>query len=914
MKKKASLRISILKVYKGFLIRFLSAISILTLQILTISPSYSNQNEEDIRQAPCESLYLHTNGHTFLPGDTLWFKAYNWEFEKLRPSELSQFLNIGLFKASGDLILNQKHKLENGLSDGDLILPDSLIPGSYLLKAYSNYTNPENSESVFYKRIKLLSENEIQLKLNLEDSIFSLGDQVKGSIEAIGVKGSRLGKVKIQMQLLQGESVVKKLNLIIGNEGIETFKIKIPDELTQETLILTSTLNHSQLTGISSIYIPLKEIPPSIQFFPEGGDVISGISSIIAFKALDPLGNPFDFSGEIIRPDGTMVNKVSSQFLGMGKFNLAYQASDSLKLQIIHPLGHKQLYDLPIPLENGYTFELLESKINEIRISVNSSFSMPDGNLKVIVQIRGKEYFSKTIKLDELKNYAIPTQSFPIGIAQITILDSKGIPKTERLVFVNQERKLNIKITKIKSEYKSKDKVEIEVDVTDQQGEPAPSLLSMSVHKMNDNELPEWNHNLMSTLLLKSDLKGEILFPGFYFSDQPGAKKALDLLMLTQGWRRFNTKKITTKSPLKSYGLSGSVTRKNGKPVKNASLVLFNSENYGVINTSADKMGKFSFNGQDFASIATANKLVLSATTQSENPHVHLLLNQDQTIKINPNITFENLKTEAQKTNYLAQQRKLTDIENEDEELPDFNKESILLEGVTITARKKVIFTEEVYTKQFASKKVSGDELSYYVSGGTRQAFLDMMRKVAGHFKIENGGKILFRGNNHVYASRNQGAAIVLNEQLVGFDYREIMHLDPAEFESIEVFKSAAAALKYTPYGLGGLIRITLKKGFTKEVLKEIRNTKSSNIESIPGFKVAREFYSPVYTNDKQKQSTLDLRNTLFWEPNLIIDKSGKARVQYFNSDIKANFLIQIEGINPLGHIGYSISKYKVVK
>lgn len=889
-----------------------------SVQTFGAPPSYSNQNVAYTDPPLHEALYLHTNGSVFSSGDTIWFKAYNCDSRNLKPSGLSQFLNVCLLNSDGEQLLNQKHKLQNGQAHGDLFLPDSLKTGSYLLAAYSNYFDGKNPENVFYKRIKLTSENEVQLKIVLKDSLYALGQKLEGSIEALGVNGVRLGKVKIQMQLVQGEVVVEKYNFNIGEDGVSDFSIYIPDLISsKEPLLLQSTLNHAQLTGNSTLYIPLKQLAPDLQFFPEGGDVIANTLTNIAFKAIDAIGNPFDFSGEIVHKDGSVVTTISSQILGMGELSLSYVAEDSLQLKILQPSGYDQSYPLPQPIDSGYIFRVDEMLKDEIKLSIHSNLKSPETKHTISVQIRNKNHFTKTLPLSELNSYSIPTINFPIGVACITLLDENGIPKAERLVFVNQDRKQHIKIENLKKTYKNKDQVKIDVQLTNHLGKPVFGNFSMSVVKLDSDYVADWEENIMSTLLLKPELRGEIVCPGFYFSDDSLAKQALDLLMLTNGWRRFKSDKSLSLNEVQfagvpeTKGINGRVVKPNGKPAKNASLVLFNAENFGALNVHTDKTGKFSIDGKGFSDLADAKSLVLSATGSGGNTNLKILIEPDNLSLNNTEISFSGLSSDARKNYYFTQRNK---YEKEKlDALPDFSKESISLQGVTITARKKVIFQEEVYTKKFASKKVTGDELSYSLSGGTNLAFLDMMRKVAGHFNVDpDMGKILFRGFNHVYLSKQQGAAIVVDEKLVGFDYREIMHMDPASFESIEVFKSSNAALKYAPNGFGGLIKITLKKGFSEQEITELNNKKSSNIETIPGFKVAREFYSPIYSNDDQKKSILDLRNTLFWEPNLIIGKLGKKKIHFYNSDIKGNFLIQIEGIDELGQAGFATKTYIV--
>ena len=81
------------------------------------------------------------------------------------------------------------------------------------------------------------------------------------------------------------------------------------------------------------------------------------------------------------------------------------------------------------------------------------------------------------------------------------------------------------------------------------------------------------------------------------------------------------------------------------------------------------------------------------------------------------------------------------------------------------------------------------------------------------------------------------------------------------------------------------------------------------NVISIPGYNLVKEFYSPVYKNDDDKNKTIDLRTTLYWNPNVVIDHSGKASLQFFTSDISGEYELRIEGLSLSGIPVYMVER-----
>ena len=214
------------------------------------------------------------------------------------------------------------------------------------------------------------------------------------------------------------------------------------------------------------------------------------------------------------------------------------------KVKITQPVGISKIYDLPLIITKAYTLGVENADKDKLVVKFHSPL---DKQVTVVAMVRGKIYFSTDMVADKGENkLEIPVYDFPIGVAQVTLFDYKGVPRCERLTFVNKHKKLNIQITTDKEKYLPREEVKMTISTTDEDGLPVPADLSLAI--VDDKIISfadDKQDNILSYLLVSSDVKGEIHEPNFYFKDdEDKADQALDYQLMTQGWRHFTWKEI----------------------------------------------------------------------------------------------------------------------------------------------------------------------------------------------------------------------------------------------------------------------------------------------------------------------------------------------------------------------------------
>jgi hypothetical protein len=283
----------------------------------------------------------------------------------------------------------------------------------------------------------------------------------------------------------------------------------------------------------------------TLTFFPEGGDMIEGVESRIAFKTNDQLGKPFAVSGIIADAKGTTITSFKSTHNGMGYINASLHGDEMYKATWKDPAGVRHETLLPV-VKKGCATLKMEQENGVIYFTLTRPENVTDDFKQYTLVAQAQQEFVYAAKINlsvKTKVTAqIPTDSLPDGILQFTLFNNKLLPVAERIVFVNNGNYSFITDLHIlEKNITKKGKSVLQIDV----GGQYKSNLSVSVTDAGFDSTGGPRENIYSQLLLTEDLKGYVYDPGYYFSsDADSVKQQLDLVMMTNGWRRFNWEKV----------------------------------------------------------------------------------------------------------------------------------------------------------------------------------------------------------------------------------------------------------------------------------------------------------------------------------------------------------------------------------
>ncbi|MFD1817470.1 TonB-dependent outer membrane receptor, SusC/RagA subfamily, signature region [Pseudarcicella hirudinis] len=667
-----------------------------------------------------------------------------------------------------------------------------------------------------------------------------------------------------------------------------------------------------------------------LQFFPEGGNLVNGLDCRVGFKAINTFGKGVDFEGFIIDSNKDTVTAISSQHLGMGIFNLSPEAGKSYVAKIKKADGTYTGFPVPGAVDEGIVM-LVDNITNKdnIKVFVYNNFVKEEdkaGELLILAHQRGEACFvGKGLMSKKSFVASIPRAKIPgDGIVQITLFDDKGLPRCERLIFVNKNQKLNLKVSSDKESYKTREKTELTIEASDAEGKPVEGNFSLSV---TDAGLVQGSPNpedLYSYMQLSSDvsplsgpnayyetLRGNIEQPSYYFKkENTEAFRHLDLLMLTQGWRRFVWKDIIAgKTNRINYfieqGLSvtGTVLRPNGKVSDHAELTLMlkkkdNTSDFFM--TSADSTGKFGFYGLDFSDTTT---IFVQGTKEKGGRNLNLSINPLTFPKVTlTKVPYNAVEFDAaQLENFLKKTKEALELEKK----LKLSKVQ-MLDEVVVKGKKETPLDSRrtIYGRASNTIEVAKDNLC----GGVTNVLQILQGRVAG-VQVSGSGldySVTIRGINSLSGSTEPLYLI----DGIPVDASGIASVPPCDVEAIDVLKGAAAAI-FGSRASNGVIAILTKRGnnnynYSNDPVMGVTTQKRV------GYDIPREFYAPKYDVDRPENTRPDFRSTIFWQPVVKTNKEGKAKVIYWNTDAGTMVDVKIEGFSSEGKIGTGTLKYQV--
>lgn len=668
---------------------------------------------------------------------------------------------------------------------------------------------------------------------------------------------------------------------------------------------------HSSSSNLLKTNLTAPDQPKyDLQFFPEGGELVNGVTSVIGFKAIDEFGNGYDVKGHIINSAGDTITYFESTHLGMGKLfllpvsNTKYYATGMVN----NKFPFKK--ELPAISEKGFVMQILNSNAGDIKISISTNHEtfneFKDKEMILIGKSLGKTCISAGIKIANIQTtLKVPKSAFPGGVAVIKLCSNDLKPYAERVVFIDKNEKVQVSISADKTTYKPREAVNLKVLAKDNLGNPVRGNFSLAV--TDAGMVPEEQADIFSYFMLESEIKGKIEKPAMYFdTTNTNRFKQLDLLLLTQGWRNYVWKQLTDSAIKIKYmfepgiAIMGKLRQKFAdKPIPGVYITLFLSgpKKGALMSTKTDSLGKFYFEGLEFYG---SNKLKINARNEKGKTKGWLF----------KDTTFTGPMVVPYKPGYIAEQTSALKLfgEKADEQKNSMKKyklsDTIALNEVIIQARTKM---EEDQLRNHASEggfadfnfKISPEDYTY----GSISAFL--IAKLPGA-QVSNNieqtslipDKIAIRSMGEEVSPR----FLVDNFRVDSMDEQIVYNLTMEQIDRIIISRSDAVS---------GVMNRYVISVFTKTGAFE-RKDMGSVSEMVSGYYEAREFYSPTYVRPRTEGERPDLRTTIYWNPKVETNENGEATVKFYNADKPTTIKAQIEGVSDKGLSAVGKTKYTV--
>lgn len=657
----------------------------------------------------------------------------------------------------------------------------------------------------------------------------------------------------------------------------------------------------------------------SLRFFAEGGNMLQDQYNYIAFKATQSNGLPYDIKAVIKNSKNELVDSIASVHNGMGLLKFTPQAGETYVAEWKDNKGDYRKTPLPQAQQQGILLHA-EQLNGELYYLINK----PQNNdnlqtLTVLATINQRPVYKASIQTNNQPqvNQKFNTKTFPSGILQLTVFDKNNQPLAERVVFINNKNyRFNANLSVTESSTKKRGKNKIEITVPDTLG----SNLSLAVYDAS-LEQQQTGRNIYTDLLLQGDLKGYVYNADWYFSDTATyAAEYLDLVMQTNGWRRYNWDKIiANQMPVINFArdsylnIYGKATNQNQQPVANKSVSLMlqtqDSAKQWYMPTT-NKEGLFTQAGLIFYDTAfvfykpidTEKDLNISMANNFNG--LSAIKFPQKNLPGMPSVKEEEKVTAA--STYT--QNFITEIKNKN---PGFEKEGKLMNEVVVKSNSRknwkndplVKMDEKYATGSFRGGATSNSfDLLHDVNAVNAQDIYNYLsgRIPGAKVQFSNVGKTILVPNPNGFSGGFVEPIIFINENQQDND-----NLRSISIEDI-------AYVKYFEHSYGRVasdqqmiptLAVYLKKD--KDYVEAAR-LKPGNLAKfyISGYSPLKEFYSPDYSDADANNARADLRTTLLWKPYIITNKENKkTTISFYNNDISNRLIIVLEGMNEEGKL-----------
>ena len=653
----------------------------------------------------------------------------------------------------------------------------------------------------------------------------------------------------------------------------------------------SSTIKPNPVATISPLFF--------LQFFPEGGDLVQDVESRVAFKATDIRGMPIRITGDILDSKGKKITSFVSIHDGMGTFTLQPAIGEQYKA--VWKDEQRQTHEavLPIAKQNGLVLEINNfSSAVEFKIKRQASTSYPF--VYIVAQMNQQLLYRAKVNITKtaLASASIPLEHLPAGIMQITLFTPDEKPIAERIVFIN--RGTHNFITDLNTAVKDvgvRKKNIIQIDVPD----TIACNLSVSVTDADVNS-PEENDNIFSQLLLASDIKGYVHHPAYYFSnDEDSLDDHLDLVMMTNGWRRFKWKDVLAAHfPLLHYlpenylSIEGQVHGLNrnmlaGKEING--IIELKNMNKQFINIPVQPDGSFIYPGMIYYDTA---KLFYQFNNDKNKT-----LTSRASFDINNNLLKDPLHLQPDNFSLLSVSKPdtVTILKNK-----EINRENLAeLENLKIKTLKTVVVTSKKKSQQ---QLMDEEYTSGFFSGGNSRtilpendpAFLSSQNVLQYLQSRVAGLQISLSGATDASITWRGSPTTLFVNEMQQMDASYMLTLPMSDIALVKIFSPPFFGA--SGGGAGGAIAVYLKKGASGNQM-----SKGLDYAILPGYTPVKEFYSPDYSLP-DKSDVPDYRPTLYWDPFVITNKNNRRIfLSFYNNDVTKRFKIIIEGCNEEGKL-----------
>lgn len=660
----------------------------------------------------------------------------------------------------------------------------------------------------------------------------------------------------------------------------------------------------------------------SVRFFPEGGQLVEGVTSQVAFKAESKDEGNIELSGTIYTKEGAEISSFETLHDGMGHFK--YTPSAQPAVAKVDFQGKKYEFTLPQALPNGYVLSTVNNA-GALLVKVSCNAATPQDTLAVFISHQGRPYVHQLIscRADTPQEFILPTRKLPAGVLQVSLINRAGNTLCERFVFSNPRAPLQLSAEGLKEVYTPYAPIRCELQVKNAKGEPISGDVSVSIRDAVRSDYLEYDNNIFTDLLLTSDLKGYIHQPGYYFaSPSPRKQTELDILLIVHGWRKYDMSQAISTAPFTPLQLPEAQLVLNGQVkstiLKNKlkdialSVIVKKDDQFITGGTVTDENGRFTIPVEDFE--GTTEAVIQTRKVGKER-------NKDASILID-----RNFSPAPRAYGYKELHPEWKDLTHWQQKAENFD--SLYMDSIRKVEGLYVLDEVEIKSKRRQGNnmatKINEKSIDTYYdvrrsvdllrdNGKIVTTIPELMEKLSPQFDWDRSNdKLTYRQkpicyimDNHILSETETQmmltevdglASIIISKGTGGIDDEIIQNTKMSEVTD----STGVDISKLDKYSVFYLIPLPRRDVLNKSQTA-VLGTRQTVIQ---GYTHALEYYSPAYPTKELYMDKVDKRRTLYWNPSVRTDENGKAVIECYNNQYSTPVIIQAETMSKDGQIG----------
>ncbi|MCD2423512.1 Plug domain-containing protein [Niabella pedocola] len=872
---------------------------------------------------PREKLFMHYDRPFYKIKDTLWMKGYILAAGDYTITDSTGIAYIEIINTANEVVKRTAAPCYWGRFQSSIALNEDDFPqGSYTLRAYTNWMRNFGDSLLYESRFTVINPIAGEWNARVREVTYS-GNRISLSAELTTNNLNPIAHKKIMVRVRSKNRNLLRLQGQTDGAGNLYIDTLLKGAIEHRDLVL-EIADKEDL----KLQIPVKTAGSSaidLQFLPEGGSFIAGRPQLLGFKALNVYGKGIDVKGVIRNEEGKQVASFAAVHKGMGVVTFTPQ-----------PGGHYTAFPengqpvkLPDPQSSGTLLQVINDPVSDsFRVIIGGTPDL-NGRKYFFAATTGGLCFAKgPLTLSERPHrLSIAKRMPPSGITRLVLYDSLMRPVNERAVFIWHKDPLQLALTPDKPVYHTKDSVSLLLTVNNGKQQPVAGSFSLAVIDTSQVQINNLSENIISYMLLSSELKGAIEEPYYYFQDP--TPQAVEALMLTQGWVRYEWPPQSFKFPREhTFRITGKATNIFNKPFVNTKVTAFGTigkSSIFAMDTITDQKGVFTL--EQFPYFTNDSVSMVIKGVNKKGKAFNIGLEVDEPVYppyAGAASAFEhqNILLDTATARFVNKQVAIRKLIKKNGEYLD---EVVVKTNAGISGSKNLnksggadqVINEKIMEK--TPKATLLDVLYKQVKGFRQGSPPKSLRQM--YMINSNMVRFIIDGTdlNFFYQPSGGGS----NDYLLFLD-SYLKYFSAEDIRGIEVMNHPRYNASYRSHYLSTAELMSTGPASIDFSFVEITTRTGSGpfLKKTPGMYlyrpvvpvIAKQFYSPRYATPDDKTMMPDMRTTVYWNPEIITNQKGEARVSFFTSESTGNYMILVQGINLTGGLGVLYQPLEIQK